>query len=185
MCNHNKLWQQTQPFNSIVGIKSNPTMLFIQSRAISRRNPVEVKEGIKYNSIESTIALSISFFINMFVICVFGAVSTYMLQIMYELVIQGHIQGGAQGARVPPLSLSPPVHHSLKLRHSAKPNTKYIVPWFVTPFKLTGLFIALKTTYGSKSFALAHSMSQRSYQISGCGCKNFARTLYAYLFIYL
>ena len=125
-------------------------MLFIQSRAISRRNPVEVKEGIKYNSIESTIALSISFFINMFVICVFGAVSTYMLQIMYELVIQGHIQGGAQGARVPPLSLSPPVHHSLKLRHSAKPNTKYIVPWFVTPFKLTGLFIALKTTYGEQ-----------------------------------
>ena len=36
---------------------------------------MEVKEGIKYNSIESTIALAVSFFVNMFVICVFGAVS--------------------------------------------------------------------------------------------------------------
>ena len=55
---------------------NNATGLFTsQSRAISRKDPIEVKEGIKYNSIESTIALSISFFVNMFVICVFGAVS--------------------------------------------------------------------------------------------------------------
>ena len=65
-----------------VVITSPPPLLIIvlkfllaQSRAISRKDPVEVKEGIKYNSIESTIALAVSFFVNMFVICVFGAVS--------------------------------------------------------------------------------------------------------------
>ncbi|XP_019849504.1 PREDICTED: metal transporter nramp1 homolog isoform X1 [Amphimedon queenslandica] len=44
----------------------------VLSRAISRTNPNEVKEGIKYNTIESSIALLVSFVINLFVICVFG-----------------------------------------------------------------------------------------------------------------
>lgn len=62
----------------VVGAVIMPHNLYLHSglvlsRAISRRDPVEVKEGIKYNSIESTIALAVSFFINMFVICVFGA----------------------------------------------------------------------------------------------------------------
>jgi natural resistance-associated macrophage protein len=45
----------------------------VLSRTISRHDPSEVREGIKYNTIESTIALFVSFVINLFVICVFGA----------------------------------------------------------------------------------------------------------------
>lgn len=62
----------------IVGAIIMPHNLYLHSglvlsRAISRSSTTEVKEGIKYNSIESSIALFVSFLINLFVICVFGA----------------------------------------------------------------------------------------------------------------
>ncbi|CAI8031435.1 Natural resistance-associated macrophage protein 2 [Geodia barretti] len=62
----------------IVGAVIMPHNLYLHSglvlsRAISRQNKVDIKEGIKYNTIESTIALFISFIINLFVVCVFGA----------------------------------------------------------------------------------------------------------------
>lgn len=62
----------------VVGAVIMPHNLYLHSglvlsRAISRKNPVEVREGIKYNSIESTIALFLSFVINLCVIGAFGA----------------------------------------------------------------------------------------------------------------
>lgn len=44
----------------------------VQSRKINRRDPVEVKEANKYYAVESSIALLVSFVINMFVVCVFA-----------------------------------------------------------------------------------------------------------------
>ncbi|XP_064387792.1 natural resistance-associated macrophage protein 2-like [Halichondria panicea] len=62
----------------VVGAVIMPHNLFLHSglvlsRAISRTDRVEIKEGIKYNYIESSVAVGISFFINMFIVCAFGA----------------------------------------------------------------------------------------------------------------
>lgn len=46
--------------------------LFAQSREINRNNKKEVKEANKYFFIESSIALFISFLINVFVVAVFA-----------------------------------------------------------------------------------------------------------------
>lgn len=62
----------------VVGAVIMPHNLYLHSglvlsREISREDKTQIKEGIKYNSIESAIALLVSFIINMFVLCVFGA----------------------------------------------------------------------------------------------------------------
>lgn len=46
--------------------------LFAQSREINRNNKKEVKEANKYFFIESTVALFVSFLINVFVVAVFA-----------------------------------------------------------------------------------------------------------------
>ncbi len=46
--------------------------MFSQSREVDRENKKEVKEANKYFFIESTIALFISFLINVFVVAVFA-----------------------------------------------------------------------------------------------------------------
>lgn len=48
-------------------------LLFLQSREVDRANAKKVKEANKYFFIESTIALFISFLINVFVVAVFAA----------------------------------------------------------------------------------------------------------------
>ena len=48
-CNLTKL-----TYSSLVSLQLLSSALFLQSRAISRSNKVDVKEGIKYNSIESS-----------------------------------------------------------------------------------------------------------------------------------
>lgn len=47
-------------------------VLFAQSREINRSNKKEVKEANKYFFIESSIALFVSFLINVFVVAVFA-----------------------------------------------------------------------------------------------------------------
>lgn len=47
-------------------------VLFAQSREINRNNKKEVKEANKYYFIESSIALFVSFLINVFVVAVFA-----------------------------------------------------------------------------------------------------------------
>lgn len=47
-------------------------VLFAQSREINRNNKKEVKEANKYFFIESSIALFVSFLINVFVVAVFA-----------------------------------------------------------------------------------------------------------------
>ena len=45
----------------------------VQSRAVDRENRAAVAEANKYNAIESSLSLGVSFFINMFVLSVFAA----------------------------------------------------------------------------------------------------------------
>lgn len=51
---------------------SSKVSSFFQSREVNRNNKKEVKEANKYFFIESTIALFISFLINVFVVAVFA-----------------------------------------------------------------------------------------------------------------
>lgn len=56
----------------LVAFSSSKVSILFQSREINRNNKKEVKEANKYFFIESTIALFVSFLINVFVVAVFA-----------------------------------------------------------------------------------------------------------------
>lgn len=63
----------------IVGAVIMPHNIFlhsalVQSRAIDTRNSMKVKEAIRYYSIESSVALFLSFIVNLMVVAVFAKV---------------------------------------------------------------------------------------------------------------
>ena len=73
----------------------------------------------------------------------------------------GAIQGGCSGCWSTPLRL--PLCHSLKLlAHSYPAKPKHWTSWFVTLFKFTGLFIALRAKSRSKNLDLAHATEPKS-----------------------
>jgi NRAMP (natural resistance-associated macrophage protein)-like metal ion transporter len=65
------------PAVGLIGAVIMPHNLFlhsalVKSRAVNRSNPTKVQEAIKYNGIESALALFVSFVINLAVVGVFA-----------------------------------------------------------------------------------------------------------------
>lgn len=84
-CNKDAIQQMV----GIIGAVIMPHNIYLHSslvlsRAIDRRSPQQIKEANKYYSIESSIALFISFIINLFVVSVFAAAFTGKEATLYD-----------------------------------------------------------------------------------------------------